>query len=102
MKYTRQPRCFGIQGENHSLSDVVDLSVWFPPFTPYIYSRHAGIENTNVYNYRTYSKPVLSGHSKIGNTMIIMTNGSLMKVESIAECSPWIQLKKKLLELDPL
>ena len=34
-------------------------------------------------------KPVLSGHSKIDKTKILMTNGSLMKVESIAECSPW-------------
>ena len=34
-------------------------------------------------------KPVLSGHSKIGKTKILMTNGSLMKVESIAECSHW-------------
>ena len=34
-------------------------------------------------------KPVLSGHSKIDITKILMTNGSLMKVESIAECSPW-------------
>ena len=33
-------------------------------------------------------KPVLSGHSKIDKTMILMKNGSLMKVESIAECSP--------------
>ena len=32
-------------------------------------------------------KPVLSGHSKIEKTNVIMTNGSLMKVESIAECS---------------
>ena len=32
-------------------------------------------------------KPVLSGHSKIDKTNILMTNGSLMKVESIAECS---------------
>ena len=31
-------------------------------------------------------KPVLSGHSKIDKTKILMTNGSLMKVESIAEC----------------
>ena len=30
-------------------------------------------------------KPVLSFHSKIDKTMIIMTNSSLMKVESIAE-----------------
>ena len=35
-------------------------------------------------------KPVLSGHSKIDKTKILMTNGSLMKIESIAECSlPW-------------
>ena len=34
-------------------------------------------------------KSVLSGHSKIDKTKILMTNGSLMKVESIAECSPW-------------
>ena len=32
-------------------------------------------------------KPVLSGHSKIDETKILMTNGSLMKVESISECS---------------
>ena len=31
-------------------------------------------------------KPVLSSHSKINKTKILMTNGSLMKVESIAEC----------------
>ena len=34
-------------------------------------------------------KPVLSDHSKIDKTKILMTNGSLMKVESIAECSHW-------------
>ena len=31
-------------------------------------------------------KPVLSGHSKIDKTNFLKTNGSLMKVESIAEC----------------
>ena len=36
---------------------------------------------------RNTVKPVLSGHSKIDKTKILMTNGSLMKVESIAECS---------------
>ena len=30
-----------------------------------------------------------NSHSKIDITKISMTNGSLMKVESIAECSPW-------------
>ena len=39
-------------------------------------------------NYITV-KPVLNGHSKIDKTKIFMTNGSLMKVENIAECSPW-------------
>ena len=34
-------------------------------------------------------KPVLSGNSKIDKTNILMTNGSFMKIESIAECSPW-------------
>ena len=32
-------------------------------------------------------KPVLSGHSKVDKTKILKINGSLMKVESIAECS---------------
>ena len=32
-------------------------------------------------------KPVLSGHSQIDKSKILMTYGSLMKVESIAECS---------------
>ena len=32
-------------------------------------------------------KHVLSGHSKIDKTKVVKTNGSLMKVESIAECS---------------
>ena len=32
-------------------------------------------------------KSVLSGHSKIDKTKVLKTNGSLMQVESIAECS---------------
>ena len=32
-------------------------------------------------------KPVLSNHSKMDKTKVLMTNGNLMKVESIAECS---------------
>ena len=31
-------------------------------------------------------KPVLSGHSKIDKTKVLMPNGSLMKVKSVAEC----------------
>ena len=36
---------------------------------------------------RTTVKPVLSGHSKIDKTKVLMENGSLMKFESITECS---------------
>ena len=32
-------------------------------------------------------KPVLSGHSKIDKSKVLKTKGSLMEVESIAECS---------------
>ena len=32
-------------------------------------------------------KPVLSSHSKIDNTKVLKTNGSLMQAESIAECT---------------
>ena len=40
-----------------------------------------------VFLYIYTVKPVLIGHSKIDKTKIFkMTNGSLMKVESIAEC----------------
>ena len=34
-------------------------------------------------------KPVLSGHLLTDKRKILMTDGSSMKVESIAECSPW-------------
>ena len=37
--------------------------------------------------HRNIVKPVLSGHSKLNKIKVFMTNGSLMKVESIAECS---------------
>ena len=37
----------------------------------------------------TTVKSVLSGHSKIDKTKILLTNGSLMEVKRIAECSPW-------------
>ena len=38
------------------------------------------------YAYNTV-KPVLSDHSKIDKTKVLKTNGGLMKVKSIAECS---------------
>ena len=35
----------------------------------------------------TTVKPVLSGNSKLGKTKVLKTDGSLMQVKSIAECS---------------
>ena len=37
--------------------------------------------------YKCTVKPVLSGHWKIGKTKVLKTNGSLMQVKCIAECS---------------
>ena len=42
-----------------------------------------------------YSKPVKTGHSKIDKTKILMTTDSLMKVQSIAECSLWMKVKRE-------
>ena len=39
--------------------------------------------------YELYNKTCLKRHSKIDKTKVLKTYGSLMKVESIAECSPW-------------
>ena len=42
-----------------------------------------------TYHQHITVKPVLRGHLKIDKTKVLMTNGSLMKVKSISECSPW-------------
>ena len=45
------------------------------------------MKNIHFFLQQYTVKPVLSGHSKIDKTKVLKTNGSLMKVESIAECS---------------
>ena len=45
--------------------------------------------NFSMQSVLTFGRTVLSGHSRIDKTKILLTNSSLMKVESIAECSPW-------------
>ena len=40
---------------------------------------------TKIFKYTV--KPVLSGHLRIDKTKVLINNDSLMKVESIAECS---------------
>ena len=50
---------------------------------------------TQVENYsKTCVKHYFIYYSKIDKTKILMTNGSLMKVERIAECSPWTGIKQ--------
>ena len=43
--------------------------------------------NRTIIRKRATVKPVLSDHSTLDKTRVLKTNGSLMKVESIAECS---------------
>ena len=40
-----------------------------------------------IFFHENTVKPVLSDHSKIDKARMLMINGTLMKVESIAECS---------------
>ena len=54
----------------------------------------------------TKVKPVLSGHTKIDKTRVLKTNGSLMKVVSIAECSlgafcNTFDLREVIIDLEP-
>ena len=44
-------------------------------------------------SFFTIVKPVLNGQSKVDKTKILMTNGSLVKVDRIAESSPWAILQ---------
>ena len=63
--------------------------------SPIIQLHGGGISQEISHVYKIYShlsytvKPVLSSHSKIDKTKDLKTDGSLMKVESIAECCPW-------------
>ena len=43
--------------------------------------------NSLLQNLYYTVKPVFSGHSKIDKTKVLKTNGSLIKVKSITECS---------------
>ena len=45
-------------------------------------------------HYSPTVKPVLSGHLKKDKTKVLVENCSLMKVESIAECSPLTCIKR--------
>ena len=47
--------------------------------------KRENLQYCNNYFKIIYSKPVYNNHSKIDKTKILMTNGSLLKVESIAD-----------------
>ena len=49
-------------------------------------SFHIYLKHSNTLLERPV-KPVLSVHSKIDNTKVLKTGGSLVQIESIAECS---------------
>ena len=63
--------------------DVLGTELEAPIIVP-----HAAQKSDNRVSYNTV-KPVPSNHSKIDKTKILMTNGSLMEVKSIAECPHW-------------
>ena len=47
----------------------------------------SALPNPMLNSLPTIVKPIFSVHSKLDKTKVLKTNGSLMKVESIAECS---------------
>ena len=59
-----------------------DIKVVGKPVNPYLVSVLLTWGHSDI-----TVKPVLSGHSKIDKTKVLKTDGSLMQVESIAECS---------------
>ena len=48
-----------------------------------------GLNNISEKPTQSTVKPVLSGHLKIDKKKILITDSSLIKVESVAECFPW-------------
>ena len=63
---------------------VVKKSHYNKKYSSYSKSTNSTKQKVNVGSQ--YSKHVLSSHSKKDKTKILITNGSLMKVERIAEC----------------
>ena len=68
-------------GKQIKLSIISTDLEWAPTYTTC-----SGYDNLQIVEGITV-KPVLSCHSKMDKTKVLKTNGSLMKVESIAECS---------------
>ena len=80
-----------------SLSKAVDLSFLVVKKSHFNKKKKKYRESRNstkqkVHVGSQYSKTCLKQPLKKDKTKILITNGSLMKVESIAECSPWTTL----------
>ena len=77
-----KPKLYGIRA-------VWSGSILFSHFLATFYTSAAQLYKViEALVFFTYTvKPGLSGHLKIDKTKILMTNGSLMTVKSIAECS---------------
>ena len=58
------------------------------PGKPLVRLQHSEMTQKTCIKHGTV-KAVVSGLFKIDKTKVFMKNGSLMQVESIAECSPW-------------
>ena len=54
---------------------------------------HSARPGSKAIKLFVYSKICLKRPLKIGKTKVLKTNGSLMKVESIVEFSPWRNLQ---------
>ena len=52
-----------------------------------IHDHNTTVTRCHIVSYESTVKPVLRGRSKMDKTKVLKTTGSLMKVESIAECS---------------
>ena len=72
-------------GEDKTRSGFLNI---YLIFTTVVLSHHVSNSLPYGYKYNTV-KPVVSGHSTIElKTKVLKTNVSLMRFESIAECSP--------------
>ena len=65
---------------------VVKKSHFNKKYSSYIKSTNSTKQKVHVGSH--YSKTCLNQPLKINKTKILMTNGSLIQVKSIAECSP--------------
>ena len=68
--------------------DPLVQGVWFIHYTMIAPLSLSDKKNNNLNTVK-----LLSGHSKIDKTKVLKPCGSLMQVESIAECSPWSVLQ---------